>query len=249
MFRSPGNREDKLARLTSSSVHQHRSGRQRRRQARNASGSASNRGARGSAAEHRGQDDDLVSQPVEQLADQHEELGTHADWQSSVELERGSLSADRVPETSSGNPQAEGQRWDSLRRTLQEEYVCSLVQNTELLQMRKDSLRSTVEAAVRTAAQECPSCPDADGQMLSNVRTVSVLWVGSTFRFELQVPISVCHHCSQHFGVVPLRAGCFPSTPVYSWDLTRTPNDVRPIWFDLSLIKVCLLDQCVLTHL
>lgn len=126
--------------------------------------------------------------------------------------------------------------WTSRRPELQKQYLLHLAEHWrrtgELVQMH----RQQVQAAVNVACSACRHCANLDH--MPQHRTVQVLWVGWSYTFPLDIPVSVCRQCGGQSAVQPLEIGCFPSTPVQAWDVCRIPEDARPLWFDLTMLEV-----------
>ena len=130
----------------------------------------------------------------------------------------------------------EQDRWDRRRSELYAVLLERSSRNRALVQSRKAAIRAGVEAAIQAASCQCSACGSKSG--LECTRTVPVLWVGQAFTFMLGVPIITCMACGARSAPLPPMAGCFPSTPVRAWDLTKAHDGERPVWFDLSLLQV-----------
>lgn len=160
-----------------------------------------------------------------------------------IELDTVRVRPEGCPEQSAaGSADQLSDRWDSIREDLTSCYIRQLEQNNEILKNRMLSVQRNVQNAIALAASECPACCSDAHLTLS--KEISVLWVGSNFRFQVSVPVTLCHACCKNFAVNPLQAYCFPSTPVHSWDLRAAPFGSRPVWFDLGLLKVgCIVSK------
>lgn len=148
-------------------------------------------------------------------------------------METGCLNPDPTAYRDSTDQEA---LWTTRRPELQKQYLLHLTEHWrrsgELAEMQKQQ----VQAAVNAACKACRHC--ANGDHMRQHRTVQVLWVGWSYTFPLDIPVSVCRHCGGLSAVQPLEIGCFPSTPVQAWDVCRAPEDARPLWFDLTMLEV-----------
>jgi hypothetical protein len=148
-----------------------------------------------------------------------------------------------VPDTNAdaegGTRVAEQQAtWHSLRPELRKAVVECTARNVALMQARKAAAKAGVEAALQEASSQCRSCGSRD--QLTHVSSVQVQWVGLSFTFVVDVPISTCHACGAHSAPLPPMAGCFPAMPVRDWDVTAARDGAsRPVWFDTGLLQVC----------
>lgn len=232
------NKRGKLELLTHTTLHKHSlgaTGHTRRRNVNRPVAQAPSNTLPGSSDSSGGEDNGMYDDGDEGL-----NLGdSHCD-PAQIEFERGSIRPEIPPESSAaGSADQLGDRWNSIREDLTSFYIRQLEQNTETMQNRMLSLQTSVQRTVNMAASKCPTCC-SDAQ-LSLSKEVPVLWVGSQLRFQVVVPVKLCHACCTHSTVNPLQACCFPSTTVHSWDLKTAPFGSRPTWFDLGLLKVCLM--------
>jgi hypothetical protein len=124
-------------------------------------------------------------------------------------------------------------------RDLYTHYIASLVSNSDFVSARKEAIQSGVQAAIKAAASSCPCC--LQSHQLTQQATQSILWVGTSFRFDLEVPVQMCHGRGTQYSPKPLEASCMPASQVHSWDVSKAPYGSRSIWFDLSLVKVRIL--------
>jgi hypothetical protein len=238
MYRSPKGKKSKLAQYTHCNVRQRTIGSIRPSTEHTRVGNAGRGVDRAPGAEVFESQPVLVPSGAQTSAEnvpQPEDWSPEPTSQIHFSLERVSVHPAPAPSTSLDAD--EGLRWDRERSNLQTQYISNLVANSQFIRQQSDALQSAVSARIAAAAQECPNCCTSRAA-LSLRRTVSVLWVGISFRFTLDVPINVCQGCCQQTTVYPLQVGCFPGTPVYHQDLTTTPAGVQPIWFDLTLLKV-----------
>lgn len=159
-------------------------------------------------------------------------------------LEEGAIRMEYEPQLRETQQRHIDQGWQERRETLYSHYVANLVSNTELIIARKDAIQAGVQAAIAAAASSCPCCHRS--HQLTQQATQRILWVGSSFRFDVEVPVQLCHGCGTQNSPRPLDAGCMPATAVHSWDVSKAPYGSRPIWFDLSLVKVRLSRTCAL---
>jgi len=154
-------------------------------------------------------------------------------------LDEGALRLEDEPQLREAQQRNSDQGWQERREDLYSLYVASLVSNTDLVSARKEAIQSGVQAAITAAASSCPCC--LQSHQLTQRSTQSIMWVGTSFRFDLQVPVQMCHGCGTQYSPRPLEASCMPATPVHSWDVSKAPYGSRPIWFDMSLVKVRIL--------
>ena len=162
-------------------------------------------------------------------------------------MEEGHLDPD-VPAAARQRADHEDQ-WAPKRELLLQEYLMCLPENDLRAERLKAAVRSEAVAAIAEACAQCRHCGRADG--LHQVRDAHVLYVHSSYTFELPVPICFCQHCSGETAAHPLEAGCFPSTPSHAWDVCSAPSCARPLWFDLEMLEVCedvLSSRCTSLH-
>lgn len=236
MLQSPPNKRAKLDKVTSSRVteQEFRSVRRRNTTRRSQPAPATGRQAGNSVA----------GAPSREAADVVEDTAVDQDFSDGdsdeyIQFERTVISPDIPPQQRQHSETADqnATAWDTVRSSMYNSYVRNLVSNSQLVLDRKISLQTGIQRAISSAAAQCPCCQPLQ-QHLSKIKDVQVLWVGSEIKFHLMVPIQLCHHCTGIFSVNPLQSGCFPSTPVLSWDITKSRQGDQPIWFDLSLFRV-----------
>ena len=170
--------------------------------------------------------------------DAHQEANEHH-WEIDDRLEEGAVRLEDEPQSREAQQRNNDQGWQERRGDPYTHYIASLVSNSDLVSARKEAIQSGVQAAIRAAARSCPCC--LQSHQLTQQTTQSILWVGSSFRFDLEVPVQICHGCGTQYSPKPLEASCMPASPVHSWDVSKAPYGSRPIWFDLSLVKVRIL--------
>ena len=136
------------------------------------------------------------------------------------------------------------EQWAPVRRALLDEYLICSPQNKLRMERSKEAVRLEAVAAIAEACAECRHCGRADG-LHPRDEDAHVLWVGSSYTFELPVPICFCEHCKGETAAQPLEVGCFPSTPSRAWDLCSAPRHERPLWFDLEMLEVRVHRLCM----
>ena len=122
-------------------------------------------------------------------------------------------------------------------RSCWKRHLVSLPGNKLREERIREAYRAEAVAAIAQACAKCRHCGRAD-RLLARDRDAHVLWVGSSYTFELPVPICFCQHCNKETAALPLEAECFPSTPSHAWDLCSVPCTARPLWFDLAMLEV-----------
>lgn len=92
------------------------------------------------------------------------------------------------------------------------------------------------------------SCPKCQSTSTSSIHFGSsqVLVIDLCHSFQLTIPATTCNGCWHRFSVRPVDVGCFPSTPVHSWDLLQGQGQQEQIWFRVSMMH--FLDQLVQTQ-
>lgn len=126
--------------------------------------------------------------------------------------------------------------FDGIRAQMHAEFWRCLPANSMMFQGRKEAAEISLQTAIAAHCSQCPRCNSTDCQ--TQGPAVTVLWVGSSYRFELAVPRSRCCTCQFDFSLNPLQLGCLPATAVQGWDLTKVAFGGRPVWFDLQLLQV-----------
>jgi hypothetical protein len=128
--------------------------------------------------------------------------------------------------------------FDAIRSDLRDRFVEGFCTNKAITETRKNLLERTLLEIVGTHNHQCSLCLSSEVQQS---RTVTVLWVGSAYRFEIEVPVWHCIACQECFTINPVEASCMPATAVQGWDLTKVPANGRALWFDLALVQVSQL--------
>ena len=126
--------------------------------------------------------------------------------------------------------------WASRRAELQQQYLLHLTDHWVRSEELAEAHRQQMQAAVKAASKACRQC--GSWECMQQLRTVQVLWVGWSYTFLLDIPVSLCRLCGGQSAAQPLEVDCFPSTPVQAWDLCRTTEDARPLWFHLTMLEV-----------
>ena len=241
MIQSPPGKRRKLNLLTSATVVERDFHPRRRNQSRRRARSAPAVGRQPVGDEGEAPSTDDAGPVDDDLAGfQGDGADDHVEFERSTCLPHFPQQQSHRSETAQQNANA----WDAVRDNVLDSYVRNLVLNAQLVSDRKLSLQSSVQRVISSAAGVCPSCDQLD-QNLTFVKQVEVLWVGSHYRFIVSVPVHFCHCCNSTLAVNPLQAGCFPSTPVQAWDVSKTKQGERPVWFDLSLLKVRSTSPCM----
>ena len=157
------------------------------------------------------------------------EMPEAADTFFSFDINAGGLPEQLLQEESSS-------AFDSIRAQMHAEYLESLPANLLMFKGRKEATEVSLLAAIAAHGRHCPNCGSVDH--CTQGPSVSVLWVGLSYRSELAVPTWHCCACQHTFSLKPLQLGCLPATAVQGWDLTKVAFGGRPIWFDLQLLQV-----------
>ena len=234
MLQSPPNKKSKLSQVTASTAVEHSYRRTRRSRIVRRSHSAPASREREAESRAAAGDDDRAAAQDDAVGFSDGDEDAQFSWEREFILPQAHPSQqEHRSESSDQNSLA----WDTVRDCIFSSYVSELLPNTELVNNRKLSIQNSVQRAVSSAATSCPSCPTLQ-QNLTELKKVEILWVGSQYRFSVLVPVHLCHNCGSTFGIKPLQAGCFPSTPLHSWEITQARHGQRPLWFDLSMLKV-----------
>ena len=116
-------------------------------------------------------------------------------------LEGGEIRLEDEPHSREAEQRNSDQGWEVRREDLHASYVSNLVRNTEVVNTRRITIQSGVQAAIKAAASSCPCCFKSD--WLTQQKTQGILWVGSSLRFDLEVPVQMYHGCGTQFSPKP----------------------------------------------
>lgn len=158
------------------------------------------------------------------------------------DFESFSTESERAQQT---QPPKQSSAWTRYRPDVQRAYICKLV---DAEQLQKQLVAAQYQVLQRAVDLLLDSCPECQGTSTSRVPFGSsqVLVVDLCHSIKLTIPARACNDCRHIFSVRPVDVGCFPSTPVHSWDLLQGQGQQEQIWFRVSMMH--FLDQLVQTQ-
>jgi hypothetical protein len=139
----------------------------------------------------------------------------------------------------------EQQKWDAIRPEIYRSYVEQLPDQVALAAELKLATKVALEQRLAAVQPCCRRCGSLDTMQVQ--QPACVLYIGTEYRFELQVPRYSCHvvGCDGTFAPSPFAAGCFPATPVASWDVVQSRPGQGARWLDTRLLQ--LADSLIFT--
>ena len=135
--------------------------------------------------------------------------------------------------------------WARNRSEVQRAYICKLAA-AELLQTQLVAAQQQLlQQAVDDLLASCPSCHSTSTSTIC-IGSSQVLVIDICHSYTLTIPARTCNTCLHRYSVRPVDVGCFPSTPVHSWDLLQGQGQQEQMWFTASMLH--FLDQLVQTQ-
>lgn len=143
------------------------------------------------------------------------------------------------------HPPQQTSAWTRYRPDVQRAYICKLTDAGKLQRQLVATQQDLLQQAVNLLLGSCPKCQSTSTSPI-HFGSSQVLVIDLSHSFRLTIPATTCNGCWHRFSVRPVDVGCFPSTPVHSWDLLQGQGQQEQIWFRVSMMH--FLDQLVQTQ-